>query len=151
MTRAERRRAERENKMAQTRYEYTNEQIEQIKNQAVAEAAERIKAKPRAEIDKHIDEEWRKREELFSGSDETERMQKALCLLMAVPVKILCEDFDWKRPRRENDTQSKLWRFVDAIIKEVNKVSEDQSIDIRRYGEEVAQKYGIEFVMQDLK
>ena len=147
MTRAERRRAERENKMAQTRYEYTNEQIEQIKNQAVAEAAERI----RAEIDKHIDEEWRKREEFFSGSDETERMQKALCLLMAVPVKILCEDFDWKRPRRENDTQSKLWRFVDAIIKEVNKVSEDQSIDIRRYGEEVAQKYGIEFVMQDLK
>ena len=125
MTRAERRRAERENKMAQTRYEYTNEQIEQIKNQAVAEAAERIKAKTRAEIDKHIDEEWRKREEFFSGSDETERMQKALCLLMAVPVKILCEDFDWKRPRRENDTQSKLWRFVDAIIKEVNKVSED--------------------------
>lgn len=151
MTRAERRRAERENKMAQTRYEYTNEQIEQIKNQAVAEAAERIKAKTRAEIDKHIDEEWRKREEFFSSSDETERMQKALCLLMAVPVKILCEDFDWKRPRRENDMQSKLWRFVNAIIKEVNKVSEDQSIDIRRYGEEVAQKYGIEFVMQDLK
>ena len=76
MTRAERRRAERENKMAQTRYEYTNEQIEQIKNQAVAEAAERIKAKTRAEIDKHIDEEWRKWEEFFSGSDETERMQR---------------------------------------------------------------------------
>lgn len=151
MTRAERRRAERENKMAQTRYEYTNEQIEQIKNQAVAEAAERIKAKTRAEIDKHIDEEWRKREEFFSGADETERMQKALCLLMSVPVKILCEDFGWKSPRWENDMHNKLWRFVDAVIKEVNRVSDDQSIDIRRYGEEVTRKYGIEFVMQDLK
>lgn len=70
---------------------------------------------------------------------------------MSVPVKVLCEDFGWKSPRWENDMHNKLWRFVDAVIKEVNRVSDDQAIDIRRYGEEVTQKFGIEFVMQDLK
>lgn len=57
MTRAERRRMERESG-SRTTCEFTLEQIEAMKRQAVLDAKEKMKE----EIDEHIQEEWKQRE-----------------------------------------------------------------------------------------
>ena len=88
MTRAERRRMERESG-SRTTYQFTLEQIESMKRQAVLDAKEKMKE----EIDEHIQEEWKQREQEMSGENEQERIEKVLALLMSVPARILCEKF----------------------------------------------------------
>lgn len=70
MTRAERRRMERESG-SRTTYQFTLEQIEAMKRQAVLDAKEKMKEEIAKEIDEHIQEEWKQREQEMS-----ERMSK---------------------------------------------------------------------------
>ena len=102
MTRAERRRMERES-VSRTTYQFTLEQIEAMKRQAVLDAKEKMKEEIAKEIDEHIQEEWKQREQEMSGENEQERIEKVLALLMSVPARILCEKFHWKGVRDEND------------------------------------------------
>ena len=76
LTRAERRRLEKMRGKPVT-YQYTLDQIEAIKRQAVADKKESLKKEIAAEIDEHIQKEWETREELLSGSSECERMEKS--------------------------------------------------------------------------
>ena len=69
LTRAERRRLEKMRGKPVT-YQYTLDQIEAIKRQAVADKKESLKKEIAAEIDEHIQKEWETREELLSGSSE---------------------------------------------------------------------------------
>lgn len=73
LTRAERRRLEKMRGKPVT-YQYTLDQIEAIKRQAVADKKEELKKEIAAEIDEHIQKEWETREELLSGPSECERM-----------------------------------------------------------------------------
>lgn len=110
MTRAERRRQERQ-AANRTTYQYTLEQIEAIRKQAVRDAKEQMKAEIAKEIDDHIQAEWKEREKEMSGENEEERIEKVLALLMSVPARILCEQFGWTGVRSENDHRSRLYRF----------------------------------------
>ena len=75
LTRAERRRLEKMHGKPVT-YQYTFDQIEAIKRQAVADKKEELKKEIAAEIDEHIQKEWETREELLSGQSECEWMEK---------------------------------------------------------------------------
>ena len=97
---------------SRTTYQFTLEQIESMKRQAVLDAKEKMK--------EHIQEEWKQREQEMSGENEQERIEKVLALLMSVPARILCEKFHWKGVRDENDHRSKLLQFSEAIVKEVS-------------------------------
>ena len=88
MTRAERRRRERESG-SRTTYQFTLEQIEAMKRQAVLDAKEKMKDEIAKEIDGHIQEEWKQREQEMSGENEQERIEKVLALLMSVPARIV--------------------------------------------------------------
>lgn len=127
MTRAERRRMERESG-SRTTYQFTLEQIEAMKRQAVLDAKEKMKEEIAKEIDEHIQEEWKQREQEMSGENEQERIEKVLALLMSVPARILCEKFHWKGVRDENDHLSKLLQFSEAIVKEVNRICGDVAV-----------------------
>ena len=129
MTRAERRRMERESG-SRTTYQFTLEQIEAMKRQAVLDAKE---------------EEWKQREQEMSGENEQERIEKVLALLMSVPARILCEKFHWKGVRDENDHRSKLLQFSEAIVKEVNRICGDENADIRKYRDETYELYGVKY------
>lgn len=141
MTRAERRRLEKMTGCKQAVYQYTAAQIEEIKRQAVKEQKQYL--------DKAIDEEWKKRMEAVSGETEEERMKKVLGLLLSVPARILCEKFHWKEVRDENDHCSRLLQFSKAVVKEVNRICDDENADIRRYCEETYELYGVKFTAED--
>ena len=147
MTRAERRRMERESG-SRTTYQFTLEQIESMKRQAVLDAKEKMKEEIAKEIDEHIQEEWKQREQEMSGENEQERIEKILALLMSVPARILCEKFHWKGVRDENDHRSKLLQFSEAIVKEVNRICGDENADIRKYRDETYELYGVKYELK---
>ena len=97
------------------------------------------------EIDEHIQEEWKQREQEMSGENEQERIEKVLALLMSVPARILCEQFGWTGLRSENDHRSRLYRFSEAVVAEVNRICGDENADIRAYRDETYEMYGIKY------
>lgn len=126
---------------SRTTYQFTLEQIEAMKRQAVLDAKEKMKE----EIDEHIQEEWKQREQEMSGENEQERIEKVLALLMSVPARILCEQFGWTGLRSENDHRSRLYRFSEAVVAEVNRICGDENADIRAYRDETYEMYGIKY------
>ena len=142
MTRAERRRAARQQEAAEVRYQLTAKEIREIEKRAVESKKEQIRDK----IMQEVKEEWKRREEMLSGEDD-EVLLNVLSLLLAIPVKVLCEKFKWKPyPLNEEENKnSRILKFSQAVIKETNDIFADENADIRNYVEEVYQKYGIKY------
>ena len=90
-------------------------------------------------------EEWKRRGDEMSGENEEERIEKVLALLISVPARILCEKFRWKGVRDENDHRSKLLQFSEAVVKEVNRICDDENADIRKYRDETYELYGVKY------
>lgn len=146
MTRAERRRAARQQEAAEVRYQLTAKEIREIEKRAVESKKEQIRDK----IMQEVKEEWKRREEMLSGEDD-EVLLNVLSLLLAIPVKVLCEKFKWKPYplNKEENKNSRILKFSQAVIKETNDIFADENADIRNYVEEVYQKYGIKYHMED--
>lgn len=146
MTRAERRRSARQQEAAEVRYQLTAKEIREIEKRAVESKKEQIRDK----IMQEVKEEWKRREEMLSGEDD-EVVLNVLGLLLAIPVKVLCEKFKWKPyPLNEEENKnSRILKFSQAVIKETNDIFADENADIRNYVEEVYQKYGIKYHMED--
>ena len=146
MTRAERRRAARQQEAAEVRYQLTAKEIREIEKRAVKSKKEQIRDK----IMQEVKEEWKRREEMFSGEDD-KVVLNVLSLLLAIPVKVLCEKFGWKPYplNKEENKNSRILKFPREVIKETNDIFADENVDIRNYVEEVYQKYGIKYRMED--
>lgn len=146
MTRAERRRAARQQEAAEVRYQLTAKEIREIEKRAVESKKEQIRDK----IMQEVKEEWKRREEMFSGEDD-EVVLNVLSLLLAIPVKVLCETFGWKPYplNKEENKNSRILKFSREVIKETNDIFADENADIRNYVEEVYQKYGVKYHMED--
>lgn len=146
MTRAERRRAARQQEVAEVRYQLTAKEIREIEKRAVESKKEQIRDK----IMQEVKEEWKRREEMLSGEDD-EVVLNVLSLLLAIPVKVLCERFKWKPypPYEEENKNSRILKFSQEVIKETNDIFANENADIRNYVEEVYQKYGIKYRMEE--
>lgn len=146
MTRAERRRAARQQEAAEVRYQLTAMEIREIEKRAVESKKEQIRDK----IMQEVKEEWKRREEMFSGEDD-KVVLNVLSLLLAIPVKVLCEKFGWKPYplNKEENKNSRILKFSREVIKETNDIFADENADIRNYVEEVYQKYGVKYHMED--
>ena len=146
MTKAEKRRAARQQEKDKVRYQLTAEEIRQIEKKAVESKKEQIRDK----IMQEVKEEWKRRGEMLSGEDD-EVVLNVLSLLLAIPVKVLCEKFKWKPYplNKEENKNSRILKFSQAVIKETNDIFADENADIRNYVEEVYQKYGIKYHMED--
>ena len=146
MTRAEKRRAARQQEAAEVRYQLTAKEIREIEKRAVESKKEQIRDK----IMQEVKEEWKRREEMFSGEDD-KVVLNVLSLLLAIPVKVLCEKFGWKPYplNKEENKNSRILKFSREVIKETNDIFADENADIRNYVEEVYQKYGVKYHMED--
>lgn len=144
MGRAERRRLEKEKNQKPVYYQYTPQQIEEIRRRAVRDRKDELDAY----VKKIVEHEWEERAKVLKGETTEETMQIVLCLLMAVPTRILCENFGWKPITDESDNRSRLKRFTEMVVSEVNRICEDDTVDIRTYGEEVFEKFGVRYEIQ---
>lgn len=146
MTRAERRRAARQQEAAEVRYQLTAKEIQEIEKRAVESKKEQIQDK----IMQEVKEEWKRREEMLAGEDDEVKLN-VLSLLLAIPVKVLCDKFKWKAYplNKEENKNSRILKFSQEVIKETNDIFADENADIRNYVEEVYQKYGIKYHMEE--
>ena len=144
MNRAERRRIEKQQNKKPIYYQYTAEQIAEIRRRAVKDRKEELDAY----VKETVEREWKKREAVLKGETTEETMQIVLCLLMAVPTRILCEHFGWQPIRDDSDNRSRLKRFTELVVSEVNRICEDETMDIRDYGEETFEKCGVKYQVE---
>lgn len=148
-------------KMQKTTYTFTRAQLEEHDKAVIEAKKERIRAdlyeqmnadfrKKQDEIQKAIDEEWHKREEMFKGGSWSDSFFLILSLLLAVSSKVLVEQFDWTPlPKDRYFTRRyRLARFADAVASEVDGICNDEMQDIRRYCEDVYQRYGVKFLIE---
>jgi hypothetical protein len=112
----------------------------------------RVVEKAKAEVDKHIDMEWKAREEIFRpDGDSAEGFFNIMQLLLAVPARILIEKFHWKPIPKDGvyDKRNKLMMFSDYMVDELNMIMDDEMQDIRRYCDETYEKYGVKFMREE--
>ena len=151
-------------KAQNTVYTFTREQLEehdnfvrrQFKDRVREDVAKKVEADTEArkkEIDEYLRQEWKKREEIFNGINEGgDGFFNILSLLLATSSRILIEKFHWKDIPKDGvfDKRNKTARFADYLVDEINKITQDENADIRRYVEETYQLYGIKFIMKDV-
>jgi vacuolar-type H+-ATPase subunit H len=90
---------------------------------------------------------WSEREKRFkTGYQQTDTMAMASALL-TITVKVLVEDFGWVPIR--NGHRTRLRRFAERVCEEITRIGTDENLDIMRYADEIDQKYGVSFMMED--
>ena len=163
LTRAERRRMQREEAKKKVTYTFTAEQLEEhdnfIRRQYKQRCIEDISGKlnteleeKKKEVDDYINEEWKKREEIFSRINDTgDGFFNILSMLLATSSKVLIEKFHWKPIPKDDyfDKRLATARFGDYLVDEINSIMSDENADIRKYCEEVYENYGVKFVMEE--
>ena len=67
-------------------------------------------------------------------------------LLQSISCRILIEQFGWPPAgKRANRTT----RFCESFVEEVNKITSNELMDIRKYNDEVERLYGIRFQTEE--
>lgn len=141
-------------KMRNTVYTFTREQLE-AHDKAVKEAykdvcmekVNKYLAEEKQAINAEIEKEWRKREEDFGGPDSQDRFLNTLSYMLSVCSQILVRDFKWTPLPKDHKPhpKMKLVRFGNAVAQEVDKICDDDKIDIRNYCDQVYETCGVKF------
>lgn len=147
-------------KAQSTTYTFTKEQLEEHDRHVLDTYRERVIGKVvkraeeydevrKKELNEYIEEEWKKREELFRNNHDG--LMNTLSLLACCSSRVLIEKFHWKPiPKDGNyDRRNQTVRFADCLVQEINKICEDENADIRRYCEETYELYGVKFTAEE--
>ena len=139
-------------------YTFTKEQLElhdefvrkeykdRVVNMAHQHAMEEIE-KHNIEVQELVQKEWDERKKEFYTDDAEDNFYNLLSYMLSVSVRVLVEKFGWK-PLPENQSYNKrnrLMRFADYLVDEIDKISSDETLDIRQYSEETYKLYRIKF------
>lgn len=121
------------------KYTITGEWLEQHDREVIAAYRRTHEAeikKEDAESTERINKAW------------FENAQGAMSFWLAVSVRILIEDFNWKPPRYKNARQTKTERYSNLLIDKINEISHNPR-GFRNYSEETRELYGIEFHLEE--
>ena len=139
-------------------YTFTRAQLEAHDEAVKAEyrksIMERVKAEA-AEIDRQRDERfrekaealWAERRDEFQTGSEMGDLQTAVAWMLAVSVRVLVERFGWVPIR--NGHRTRLRRFAEGVLEELEKIQTDEKKDIIWYARETEDKYGVRFLTKD--
>lgn len=140
MTRAEKRRAEREAKKKQVTYTFTHEQLIEHDKAVQLNYRKRLDE----EIYKMVKEEWDIRQKEFNSGCYQDDLMSYLEYTLAIPVKVLVEKFGWKQLWGDRyDTQCKLYKFTKYVLEELEQIGGDENRDIRKEAALILEKYGV--------
>lgn len=145
-------------------YTFTGEQLEEHDRKVIDAAREKMKQRLVEELEQEfaareqhvkevIEQEWKFREELFSREGGMDNFFTILSLLLAISCRVLVERFHWKPipPGGYCDRRNRLMRFGDYVVGEIEAIQSDEMKDIRKYCEEVRDKYGVEFRYEEVE
>ena len=149
-------------KMQTTTYTFTRAQLEEHDRVVIEAKKEQIRkdcyeqmekdfAQKAEEANRAIEEEWKRREELFKGDDWSSNFFMMLSFLLAVSSRVLVERFGWAPLPKDRlyNHRYRLARFGDAVAEEISGICNDEMKDIRRYCDEVYDLYGVKFQLEE--
>lgn len=152
----------RKRKMQTSTYTFTRAQLEEHDQLVIKARIESIRADLYAQMEKDfaerteeanraIEEEWKKREEMFKSDDSSYGFFQMISLLLAVSSKVLVEKFGWAPLPKDHyyNCRYRLIRFCGAIAEEINGICNDEIKDILRYCDEVYDLYGVRFKLSE--
>ena len=127
--------------------------MKELYKKTARESAEKWIAQERERIDKEIEEEWRQREKDFGGAGSEERFLNMLEYMLSVCTKVLIQEFGWKALPKDRNPHpaTRIVRFSNAVAKEVDAICNDESMDIRKYTEDVYEQYGVKYGWKEVE
>jgi hypothetical protein len=129
-------------------YTFTGEQLK-AHDKAVIDAYKiDLEARMRETADQYVREYYTKIGAEFNSGDDDTDTQTVVSYLLAISVRVLVERFGWK-PVRYNCRPTKLQKFAEYVIEEINAIRRDDTKDIRDYAKEVEDLYGVRFSMKE--
>lgn len=152
----------RQRKIQTSTYTFTRARLEEHDEMVIKARIEKIRADLYAQMEKDfaqkaeeanraIEEEWKRREELFKGDDWSSNFFLLLSFLLAVSSRVLVERFGWAPLPKDRyyNHRYRLARFGDAVAEEISGICNDEMKDIRRYCDEVYDLYGVKFQLEE--
>ena len=91
---------------------------------------------------------WNERAEMFQSGSRDDNMLAYMRVLMAIPCRVLIEQFGWKVPRTRG-RNTKIMEFANAVAEEIERIREDERVDIVAYARETYDKYGVGFQTEE--
>ena len=148
----------REAKKQRATYVFTAEQLQEHDRQVLLNHVELLEAKvgPKVEAEMQrreeeakavIQKEWAERAKEFQSGTPEDNMMAMLQYLLSVSSRVLIEKFHWSAIPKDGkyDRRNRTMRFAECLISEIEKISEDDSMDIRQYAEDTYNLYGVRF------
>ena len=129
---------------SRTTYQFTLEQIESMKRQAVLDAKEKMKEEITKEIDEHIKKNGNSENREMSGENEqngSRRFWRFDVSSCTDPVRSSTGKVSGMRMI----TGQSSFQFSEAVVKEVNRICGDENADIRKYRDETYELYGVKY------
>lgn len=149
-------------KAQSTTYTFTAAQLQEHDDFIIKEHQDKFRAKMEAELKKRYEEkeaeiaefvkkEWDSREAIFDKENFGVNFMTLISMLLAVTSRVLVEQFGWTPIPKDGyfTKRFKLARFGDAIVSEINAICMDSQGDIRKYCDEVYEKYGVKFISEE--
>lgn len=121
-------------------YTFTAEQLEAHDAAVRKMALERRKQ----EMDEYLEKEFTERNRILAGTAEDVTVE-LFSLLISVPCRVLVERFGWPAIWKHSTGRNRLSRFASAVQEEVEKIINDERMDIRKYAEEAYEVTGVKF------
>lgn len=144
MTRAEKRRAAREQIKGEVVYQMTAAQLKEHDRQTMI----RYRELERIRLNDYLEEEFKRRQEMLSGQDDVERIEKVMCLTLSVPVWVLIHEFGWTPGKTK---ASKIVKFNEAVVRKLGDIFKDDRTDIRDFCQKVADESRVECNMVEIR
>lgn len=138
----------RQQKAQRVTYTFTREQLEahdkQVRMAAIDAKRQELKAYAR-----HVlDEDFAERQELLQGPAEDVTV-KLFSMLISISCRVLVEDFGWTPIWRHSTSRNRLHRFACRVRDEIDKLVNDDRLDIRKYVDDAYEISGVKFEATD--
>ena len=135
---------------------FTEEQLRAHDKLVIETFRERIVKEAVAEANERVEElnalDWERRELAFMENHPIDNVLSCMSLLLATTARVLIERFGWKPipPDGHYDRRNRTMRFADYVVDELDKITQDENADIRRYCAETYDLYGVKFEVREV-
>lgn len=126
---------------AAVRAAYRKDLVGRLKEEARIASAEYEE-----DVKQRIRDHWDGIAREFYTPDEQENTNNMISYLLAISSRVLIEKFHWKpAPKDYYDRRNRTVQFAEAVVAELERVTQSENMDIRAYSEETYELYGVKY------
>lgn len=132
-----------------TTYTFTAAQLEEHDRMIRRLHTERMRSSWKEEVKKELEKaqdiiskDWEDRERIMGGNAE-EVTLNVFSMLISISCVVLVRDFGWPPIYNHSTGRQRLARFITSMQREVEKIINDETVDIRKYAEDAYEITGV--------